>query len=466
VILTIEEVLKATGGKLLQGKGSAFFQGISTDSRTVAEGELFIALRGSRFDGHHYALEALKKKAGGVLIEEDKVGDIRWNGYRSKAVIAVKDTLFALGDIAQNWRRKYPTPVVALTGSNGKTTTKEMIATCLETTFAVLKTKENLNNLIGLPLTLLTLTEKERVVVLEMGMNVPGEVRRLTEIADPNVGLITNIQKVHLEGMGNLERLKEEKGELFRRMRRDGTIIVNQDDPKVVDLASDYPGQKITFGIEHPAEVMAKEIWLRGEEGTSFTLILEGEAMEIHLRLLGRHFVANALSAVAVASLFGVEVNQVKEALEDFRPFAMRMEIVSLKGGMTLINDAYNANPNSMELALETLREVKGEGRAIAVLGDMLELGEFAEEAHQQLGRKVSELSIDFLLTLGEEAAVVVESAIRHKFPLERTKVVESHSEAVSVLKEMIRNGDWILVKGSRGMAMEKVVEALREGRA
>jgi UDP-N-acetylmuramoyl-tripeptide--D-alanyl-D-alanine ligase len=432
----------------------------------VAEGELFIALKGSRFDGHHYALEALKKKAGGVLIEEDKVGDIRWNGYRSKAVIAVKDTLFALGNIAQNWRRKYPTPVVALTGSNGKTTTKEMIAACLETTFPVLKTKGNLNNLIGLPLTLLTLTERERVVVLEMGMNVPGEIRRLTEIADPNVGLITNIQKVHLEGMGSLERLKEEKGELFRRMRRDGTIIVNQDDLRVMDLASNYSGQKITFGIEHPAEVMAKEIRLRGEEGTSFILILEGEAMEIHLRLLGRHFVANALSAVAVACLFGVEIKQAKEALEHFRPFAMRMEVVPLKGGMTLINDAYNANPNSMELALETLVEVKGKGRAIAVLGDMLELGEFAKEAHEQLGRKVSELSIDFLLTMGKEAAVVVESAIRHRFPMQRARVVENHSEVVSTLGEMIRNGDWILVKGSRGMAMEKIVEALREGRA
>ena len=363
MILTIEEVLKATGGKLLQGEGNAFFQGISTDSRTVAEGELFIALKGSRFDGHHYALEALEKKAGGVVIEEDKVGDIRWNGYRSKAVIAVKDTLSALGDLAQDWRRKYRTPVVALTGSNGKTTTKEMIAACLETTFPILKTKGNLNNLIGLPLTLLTLTEKERVVVLEMGMNVPGEIRRLTEIAEPDVGLITNIQKVHLEGMGSLERLKEEKGELFRRMRRDGTILVNQDDPRVIDLASDYPGQKITFGIEHPAEVMAKEIRLRGAEGTSFTLILEGEVMEIHLRLLGRHFVPNALSAIAVACLFGVEVKQAKEALEHFQPFPMRMEVVPLKGGKTLINDAYNANPNSMELALETLVEAKGRGK-------------------------------------------------------------------------------------------------------
>jgi UDP-N-acetylmuramoyl-tripeptide--D-alanyl-D-alanine ligase len=465
VILTIEEVLKATGGKLLQGKGSAFFQGISTDSRTVAEGELFIALKGSRFDGHHYALEALKKKAGGVLIEEDKVGNIRWNGYRSRAVIAVKDTLSALGDIAQNWRRRYRTPVVALTGSNGKTTTKEMIAASLETTFPILKTEGNLNNLIGLPLTLLTLTEKERVVVLEMGMNVPGEIRRLTEISEPDVGLITNIQKVHLEGMGNLERLKEEKGELFRRMRRDGTILVNQDDHRVMELAADYPGQKITFGIEHPAEVMAKEIRLRGVEGTSFTLILEGEVTEIHLRLLGRHFVPNALSAMAVACLFGVEMKQAKEALEHFQPFPMRMEVVPLKGGKTLIDDTYNANPNSMELALETLVEAKGKGRAIAVLGDMFELGEFTKEAHQQLGQRVNELSIDFLLTLGEEASLVVESAIRHGFPMERTKVVESHSGAISTLREMIRNGDWILVKGSRGMAMEKIVEVLKEGR-
>jgi UDP-N-acetylmuramoyl-tripeptide--D-alanyl-D-alanine ligase len=464
VILALEEVLKVTGGRLLQGEGHTFFEGISTDSRTIVKGELFIALKGSRFDGHHYALEALEKKAGGVLIEEDKVGDIRWNGYRSRAVIAVKDTLSALGDIARDWRHRYSTPVVALTGSNGKTTTKEMMAACLETTFPILKTKGNLNNLIGVPLTLLTLTEKERVVVLEMGMNVPGEIRRLTEIAEPDVGLITNLQKVHLEGMGSLERLKEEKGELFRRMRRNGTILVNRDDPRVVDLARDYPGQKITFGIEHPADVMAKEIRLKGA-GTSFTLILEGEAVEIYLPLLGRHFVANALSAMAVACLFGVEVNQAKKALENLQSFPMRMEVVPLKGGKTLINDAYNANPYSMELALETLVEAKGEGRTIAVVGDMLELGSFTREAHEQIGKRVSELSIDFLFALGEEAPIVVESAVRHGFPIERARIVESHSEAISLLRQVIQNGDWILVKGSRRMAMEKIVEGLSEGR-
>jgi UDP-N-acetylmuramoyl-tripeptide--D-alanyl-D-alanine ligase len=243
MILSIEEVLKATGGKLLQGKERTLFRGIATDSRTVAKGELFIALKGICFDGHHYALEALEKMAGGVVVEEEKVGDIRWNGYRSRAVIAVKDTLRALGDLARDRRRKYNTPVVALTGSNGKTTTKEMISVCLETTFPVLKTRGNFNNLVGLPLTLLNLTEKERVVILEMGMNVPGEIRRLTEIAEPDVGLITNIQKVHLEGMGSLERLKEEKGDLFRRMKKNGTIIVNRDDPRVIDLASEFSGQ-------------------------------------------------------------------------------------------------------------------------------------------------------------------------------------------------------------------------------
>jgi UDP-N-acetylmuramoyl-tripeptide--D-alanyl-D-alanine ligase len=466
VTIHIEEVLRATGGKLLQGEEKAFFQGISTDSRTVGEEDLFIALKGPRFDGHHFALEALAKKAGGVVIEEDKARDIRWNGYRPKAVITVKDTLRALGDLARDRRRRYRTPVVALTGSNGKTTTKEMIAVCLETTFPILKTRENLNNLIGLPLTLLNLTEKERVVILEMGMNVPGEIRRLTEIAEPDVGLITNIQKVHLEGMGSLERVKEEKGELFRRMRRDGTILVNQNDPYVIDLASEFSGQKITFGVEKSADVMAKEIRLRGADGTSFKLILEGEEIEVALPLLGRYFVSDALAAIAVASLFGVEVKKAKEVLEHFQPFSLRMEIIHLEGGKTLINDTYNANPRSMELALETLAEMKGKGRAIAVLGDMLELGDFTEEAHQQLGEKVEELSIDLLLTMGEKAPLVVESAIRHGFEPKRTRVVESHSEAISILKEVIQEGDWILVKGSRRMAMEKIVEGLIERRA
>ncbi|MGQ9646774.1 MAG: UDP-N-acetylmuramoyl-tripeptide--D-alanyl-D-alanine ligase [Thermodesulfobacteriota bacterium] len=464
--LVLDDVLKATGGRLLQGEEKTSFRGVSTDSRTVAEGELFIALKGERFDGHHFAIEALKKRAGGVIIEEDRVRDIRWNGYRPSAVIAVKDSLRALGDIARERRRQFGTPVLAVTGSNGKTTTKEMIAACLGTTFPVLKTKGNLNNLIGLPLTLLNLTEKERIVVLEMGMNVPGEVRRLTEIAEPDVGLITNIEKVHLEGMGSLERIKEEKGELFRRMRQDGTILVNQDDPRVIDLAGEFKGQKITFGIDHPADVMAKEIMFKGMEGTSFALVTEGVRLAITLPCLGRHFVPNALAAIAASSLFGIDLEKVKETLEHLPPSPMRTEVLRLKGGVSLINDAYNANPRSMELALEILSQMKGGGRGVAVLGDMLELGDDSVEAHQRIGRRVAELSIDFLLVLGEEAPVVVESAIRHGFDPEKARIVESHAEAISLLKKIVKNGDWVLVKGSRRMAMEKIAEGLTERRA
>jgi UDP-N-acetylmuramoyl-tripeptide--D-alanyl-D-alanine ligase len=461
----LEEVLKATGGRLLQGDEKRSFSGISTDSRTIAEGELFIALKGERFDGHHFAIEALRKRAGGVIIEEDRVRDIRWNGYRPSAVIAVKDALRALGDIARERRRRFGTPLVALTGSNGKTTTKEMISACLETTFPVLKTEGNLNNLIGLPLTLLNLTEQERIVVLEMGMNVPGEIRRLTEIAEPDVGLITNIERVHLEGVGGLERVKEEKGELFRRMRQDGTILVNQDDPRVIDLASEFRGQKITFGVDHPAEVMAREVRLKGVGGTSFTLRMEGVSMEITLPFLGGHFVPNALCAIAAASLFGIELEKVKEALEHLPPSPMRMEVLRPKEGVTLINDAYNANPRSMELALQILSEIKGEGRGIAVLGDMLEMGDYSVEAHQLIGKRAVELSIDFILALGEEAPVLVESAIRHGLNSERARIVESHTEAISILKKMVRDGDRILVKGSRRMRMEKIAEGLMERR-
>lgn len=461
--LSLEEILKATGGALLQGEANACFKGISTDSRTVAEGELFVALKGARFDGHRFAREALEKKAAGVMIEGERKDEVRWNGYRSKVVILVQDTLRALGDLARERRRRFGTPLVALTGSNGKTTTKEMIAACLETLFPVLKTKGNFNNLVGLPLTLLRLSERERVVVVEMGMNTPGEIRRLTEIAEPDVGLITNIERVHLEGLGSIERVKEEKGALFRLMKKDGAILVNQDDPRVVDLAKDFSGQRITYGILNPADVRGGAIHLERAGRTSFVLSFGGEQTKIDLPLLGRHFVYNALAAVATATLFGVEIRVAKEALEGFQPFPMRMEICPLSDGKVVLNDAYNANPKSMELALATLAEMKGEGRGIAVLGDMFELGAYSEEAHRELGRVVASFSIDGLVAIGKEARRVVDSAIRHGLKPDQVWVAESHGEAVSILHEILRKGDWVLVKGSRGMEMEKIVMGLKE---
>jgi UDP-N-acetylmuramoyl-tripeptide--D-alanyl-D-alanine ligase len=248
-------------------------------------------------------------------------------------------------------------------------------------------------------------------------------------------------------------------------MRRNGAIVVNRDDPRVVMLASEFPGQKMTYGIEGPADLMAENIRLH-PEGTSFILVSEGERSEMMIPVFGRQFVGDALAALAVTTLFGIDETKAREALEQFKPYPMRMEVSALSGGSILINDAYNANPRSMELALETLVELKGNGRAIAVLGDMLELGGVSEEAHLRLGKKIGELPIDFLITLGQYAPKVVESAIRQGLNRGQARTVQTHAEALDVLNQILRSGDRVLVKGSRGMAMEKIAENLKAGRA
>lgn len=459
--LDCEEVLKATKGRLLQGDRRQYFTGVSTDSRRINEGELFIALKGQKFNGHNFIIEALEKKAAGVMIEEEWAYDFRLNLYQKKPVIVVKDTLRALGDLARDRRRKYKTTVIAVTGSNGKTTTKEMIAACLEPSIPTIKTEGNLNNLIGLPLSLLRLTEREKVAVIEMGMNVPGEIKRLTEIAEPDIGLITNIENVHLEGLGDIERIKNEKGDLFRGIPKDGTILINEDDPRVVDLAREFQGNKITFGIERDADIIAKDIKFKGSNGMEFTLITENIKEHLFIPLLGKHFITNALCAIGVSRLFNIEIEKIKEVLRNFKPFPMRMEVIRLDNGITIINDAYNANPKSMAYALETVSMLKREGRAIAVLGDMLELGDFTEEAHRNIGKLIGRLSIDFLLAMGDQSSIVVQWAIKNGLSPESAKIIESHHEAVLILKEIARPRDWILIKGSRKMAMEMVVKGL-----
>lgn len=461
MIFTCEEILNATNGNLLQGDIKQRFTGISTDSRMIKEGELFVALKGPNFDGHHFVLESFEKNAGGALIEEDRVSDIRLNTHQSKSAIIVKDTLRALGDIARQTRRNSSAKVIALTGSNGKTTTKEMIASCLESSFPILKTEGNMNNLIGLPLTLFKLKGDEKAVILEMGMNIAGEIKRLTEIAGPDIGLITNIEKVHLEGLGDIEKIKNEKGELFKGVSEDGVILINQDDPRVVEVSKVFKGRKISFGVKKEADMMAKEFRFVDSKGIEFTSIIDGDKERFFIPLLGKQFISNALCAIAVSKLFDIGIEKIKNALMNFKQLPMRMELISLGRGINLINDAYNANPKSMEYALETLSTLKGRGRAIAVLGSMMELGNFTEEAHRAVGELVGRLSIDFLIAIGNESAILVESAIRSGLSSGRAKIIESHYEAVFLLKKLLREGDWVLVKGSRRMAMEKIIQYL-----
>jgi UDP-N-acetylmuramoyl-tripeptide--D-alanyl-D-alanine ligase len=462
-IFPAQDILDATGGALIGGDPGKVFRGISIDSRTIKRGDLFIALRGARFDGHQFLKEAVAKGGEGVIVENISLGPKDAAELEGKAVIAVADTLRALGDIAHFWRGKHPIPLIAVAGSNGKTTTKEMIATLLGGTFRVLKNLGNRNNLVGLPLTLLDLCPEHTVAVVEMGMNQKGEIERMTEIANPDVGLLTNISETHLEGVGTFEELVKEKGQLWDTMRPDGVIVVNQDDPHVVKCAESYPGKKVTFGLELPGDVMGVNIRLRGGKGARCTLVLGGEKADVVLPMMGISSVYNALAGAAVASVFGVGLMEIKQRMEQFEPFPMHMEIIPLDNGATIINDAYNANPRSMELALETLSEVGEAQRRIAVLGDMLELGQLSDVAHARIGQRVVSLGVDILFTLGPQASIIAQGARRAGLDESRVTASMDHRDLTLRIRETVQGGDWILVKGSRSMSMEKIVFGLME---
>ncbi len=453
--------MDSAGGRLIWGSPGKVFKGISIDSRTIKRGDLFVALKGIKFDGHQFVLEAMEKGGDGALIEDESLAQKSTFDPRGKAVIVVENTLRALGDIAHSWRKKHPIPLIAVAGSNGKTTTKEIIATLLDGSFRVLKTWGNRNNLVGLPLTVLDLCPDHTIAVVEMGMNAKGEIKRMTEISSPDVGLITNINVAHMEGFGVFEELIKAKGELWDTMRPDGVIVVNQDDVNVLKLAEGYPGKRVTFGVEAPSDVMAKEVHFEGGKGVRFTLALGGEKVEVTLPMMGISSVYNALAGTTVASVFGVQLKEIRERLEGVKPFPMRMEVIHLVNGSTIINDSYNANPNSMELALKVLSEVKEAERGIAVLGDMLELGQFSGEAHARIGEKVVSFGVDLLFTLGEGAEIIANKAREAGLNEDRVTVSRDHRDLLLHLKKAIKRGDWILVKGSRAMSMERIVLGL-----
>lgn len=461
--LNLREILDATGGTLLAGDPEMRPLGISTDTRSLIPGEMFVALRGERFDGHDFAISALAKGACGVLVEKGRAGKLAQAPSRSgAALVEVKDTLLALGEIAGKWRGFFDAPVVGITGSNGKTTTKEMLASILERSRSVLKNKGNLNNCIGLPLSLLGLRHHHRAVVLEMGMSEPGEIARLCRIARPQVGLITQVAAAHLEGLGSVEGVAREKGELFKALGTQGKALVNLDDPWVVRLARGCEAHKVSFGLSQGALARAVEVEPFLEQGARFRLQLPGESFWVHLKAQGMPMVRGALAAAAAAWALGAAPHEIKEALEDFLPSGGRLHVVKLSQGKVLIDDSYNANPVSMAAALELLCR-GGTGRTIAVLGEMRELGAAAALAHRELGERAACLGVEVLVAVGKWAAWVAEGALGAKGNggME-VLMAESCEEAVGILRSLIRSGDRILVKGSRAAAMEKVVEALK----
>lgn len=462
--LQLAEILAAVKGRAVMGRATGAVTGVSVDSRTVREGQLFVALHGERFDGHQFVSQALKRKAGAALIQAGRLARKEIKNQGRALVIEVPDSLKALGELAAYVRQKFSLPLVAITGSNGKSTTKEMVAAILKLTGPVLKSPGNYNNLVGLPLTLLSLSSQYKWAVVELGMNRPGEIKRLSEISRPDVAVVTNIGPVHLEGLGNLEEVAKAKGEILAGLRENGTIVFNADDPVCCRLFGRARYQRLSFGMNNAgAKVSVGDYVNHGLQGMEAVFKVGGKTINVVLKACGRHNLENATAAAAVAKSLGTPLHLIKEGLERCELLGRRTEVVFLNGGITLIDDSYNANPRSMEAALQFVQEVGRGKRRVALLGDMLELGDYATEAHCRLGSQAVEVGIDRLLFLGRYGLTVAKGAMKAGLCSKAIGLCHDYEEATTLLAELLREGDILLVKASRAVGLEKVVESLKE---
>jgi UDP-N-acetylmuramoyl-tripeptide--D-alanyl-D-alanine ligase len=456
--LTFDEIIKATGADVTQRGASSVVASVSIDTRTIKAGDVFVAIRGPHFDGHEFINDAIEKGACGIVAS----GQWPVDSKAATWILRVKDTVQALGDIAHAWRRKTFSKVVAVTGSNGKSTTKEMIAQGLMRTKRVVKTEGNFNNLIGLPLQVMRILPEHEVAVLEMGMNAEGEIRRLAKITDPDIGIITNVNPAHLELLHTVENVAKAKGELFETMKKGSIIVVNMEDPLVVRLAGSFEGKKVGFGMQDGCDVRFGRLISEGLSESHLVFYAGGKEYSMRLPIPGVHNVMNALAALAAGMALSVDPKDMIGGLEAFVPMKMRMERVQLLNGVQVVNDSYNANPSSMQAAFRTVSSVKRAGRFIAVVGDMLELGDAAGREHFELGAVAAVSGASKLFVAGSFAQDVLKGAeSKGMKPQDIMTVKDSASLKEAVLKE-IRTGDVVLVKGSRGMKMEVIVEYLK----
>jgi len=447
--MRLQEIAKIVKGELLSDKLDAKVSEISTDSRTIKSGDLFIALGGENYDGHNFVNDAFQKGAVGTVVSKSI--------KLPKPVIKVENTSHALGEIARAHRKKFDIPIIVVSGSNGKTTTKDMLAKILSRKFNTLKAEKSFNNHVGVPLTLLKITDQTEIAVLELETNILGETRRLAEIIDPLGAVITNISDTHLELLPSREKVAEEKAEILESLRSEGFAVLNSDDTWVTRIGDKSQTNKlITFGINNEGDFSATDIKKHGYAGIQFVL---NQRHPIKLKIPGIYNVYNALAATACASTLGVEYNIIVEELEDFKASPMRGEIIECRG-TKIIDDTYNANPQSMREAVQVLEDI-GEGRRIAVLADMLELGEVARDAHYELGKFIAASKVDIIITVGELARYIAEGVADNS----KEKIVYSYNDkhsAMQKLLDIIQPNDTVLIKGSRKMEMEEIVEHLR----
>ncbi len=450
--LTLGEIAEVLGAQLFCD-GSTRIKRVSIDSRTLKKGMVFFALSGDRYDGHSFLGEVFEKGAAGAVVDEKKVS---LNEYgNGKILLKVADPLRALQDVASYYRRKFNVPIISVTGTNGKTTTKEMIAAVLSTRYRVVKSPGNLNNHIGVALSVCSWSRDDEYAVVEMGANHFGEIYRLCEIARPTHGLITNIGKGHLEFFGSEEGVARAKSELLQFLGNNGKAFLNGDDQYLFHLR-DLVRDTVTYGFSNRCDIRAYDL---GADESGFPSMKVGEK-KIKIFIPGRYNLINGLAAAAVGRSFGISWEAIQKSLESYRPMKKRMEVIELSG-TTIINDTYNANPVSVQHALSALSDMKKIRRKIVVLGDMLELGKSSETEHKKIGELIAELGIDIFFSYGAEMEAASKRA--KELGVDVVEHFDSKTELGARLQQIIKEDDGILVKGSRGMKMEEVVEMLQE---
>jgi len=457
----VRDAIEWTDGELLRGSGDRLLTGVTIDSRAVGDGELFIAIVGPKHDAHGFLTGAVESGAGGLLIERGR--ELPAGIPSTFPVIAVADTTRGLGRLARGHRSGFAGPVVAITGSNGKTTTKEMCAAILSVAAPCGRTLGNLNNHYGLPLTLLRREADDASLVVEMGMNHRGEIAELVAIAQPTVGLITNVGSAHIEHLGSREEIALEKGDLVAGLSPDATAVLNVDDPLVAAQAERTRARVLRFGCSSGVDVSAENPVRNGDSSWKFDLATPAGRISVEIAGLGETTWRNALAAAAGAFAAGASPEQIAEGLGRYEGVAGRLEHSLLASGAMLIDDSYNANPQSMEVALRLLADLSRDGRSFAVIGDMGELGDAAPEAHRRVGAIAAELRIDFLFLLGALAEEVRAGAIESGMDSRRIEIGRDAESIADRLHERLQRGDHVVVKGSRAMRMERVVRRLAE---
>lgn len=458
----IECIAKACNGIIINKGIVDTVSTISTDTRIINEKDMFIALVGENFDGHMFIRDAIKKGASVVIIQEGKLKDI--NEFKNITIIEVKDTLEALKDISKYYRNLFNIPFIGVTGSVGKTTTKDLISGVLSSKYNVHKNIGNFNNQIGLPLTLFNLDKEHKMSVLEMGMSSYGEILDLANIVNPEIGVITNIGESHIENFGNKENIMKAKMEITNNFTKENYLLVNGDDQYLKKIDKSHKNYAVIFyGLSSHNDFHPIDVEDFGEKGSKFTINIKGKLVEFKIKQPGLHNVYNGLAAIWVGLKYNMTIKEIQKGLDSFEMSKMRLEITN-ENNIKIINDAYNASPDSMKAALDVLDSVEA-NRKIAILGNMFEMGDFAEKGHRSVGEYLCKSNVDVLITVGKMAKWIGLEAKEKGFDVKKIFYALNNQEAINLLNECIKERDAVLVKGSRSMAMEEIVEFLQERR-